>query len=211
MRNINEIIIHCTATRPEWWKTRTANQKVREVKKWHLDRGFNDIGYHYLIDRDGTVVEGRPVARSGAHVRDRNKNTIGISLFGGHGGSENDQFGDHYTSEQEAALRDLIGKLQDRFGNVPVNGHNQYAAKACPCFKVPEWFKGKKTRKSVSQSTTMQAAVGAGLSGAGGVAASVGNLDPTAQYIVLGCAGFAALFLLWIMRERIRKWGAGDR
>ena len=135
MRPITDLIIHCTATRAEWWKTRTANQKVREVRKWHVeDRGWSDIGYHFLIDRDGTVVEGRPVERSGAHTKGHNKGSIGIALFGGHGGSENDLFSDHFTPEQEAALRDLIDKLQSRFGALKVSGHNQYAAKACPCF-----------------------------------------------------------------------------
>lgn len=148
MRNINEIIIHATATRPDWWKSRSSNQKVAEVKRWHVeDRGWSDIGYHYLIDRNGTVINGRPVARVGAHTLGRNKGTIGIALFGGHGGSATDQFDDHFTPEQKEALTTLLREI-DPDGLMKVTGHNDYAPKACPCFKVvdPRLSKKKKRR-----------------------------------------------------------------
>jgi N-acetylmuramoyl-L-alanine amidase len=144
MRKITEIIVHCTATRPDWWAGKRTSDKVREIKRWHVqDRGWSDIGYHFLIDRDGTVAKGRDMARDGAHVQGKNKGTIGISLFGGHGSAETDQFGDHFTPEQDVALRNLIGDLQKQFGLVPVSGHNQYAAKACPGFNAPAWFARK--------------------------------------------------------------------
>lgn len=212
MRPIAELIIHCTATRAEWWKTRTANQKVREVRKWHVeDRGWSDIGYHFLIDRDGTIVEGRPLERSGAHTRGHNKGSIGIALFGGHGGSENDQFGDHFTLDQEVALRGLIDRLQSQFGPLNVSGHNQYDARACPCFRVPEWHRKKPARTSPAQSTTIRAAAGTAVAGAGGVLTALSKLDPTAQYIVLGFSTAALIGLGWIARERLRKWAGGDR
>lgn len=80
-------------------------------------------------------------------------------------------------------------------------------------YPAEEWVTGDdapKPRKK-AQSTTLQAAAGAATAGAGGVATAIGGLDPTAQYIVLGSAAIAALCLLWICRERIRKWGSGDR
>ena len=210
MRSITDLTIHCTATRPEWWKTRSATQKVSEVRKWHVkDNGWSDIGYHFLIDRDGKVVEGRPVERSGAHTKGHNKSSIGIALFGGHGGSENDLFGDHFTPAQEAALRDLIDRLQSQFGSLKVSGHNQYAAKACPCFKVPEWYCKTPTRTSPAQSTTLRAAAGTAVAGAGGVLTALSKLDPAAQYIVLGFACVALIGLGWIARERLRKWAGG--
>jgi len=140
MRPINEIIIHCTATRSDWWATRSTNQKVQEVRKWHLDRGWSDIGYHYLIDRNGNVANGRPLERIGAHVKGHNTGTIGIALFGGHGSSANDKFLDNFTVEQWAALRSLITDLQKRFGDLKISGHNEYAAKACPGFQVQDWI-----------------------------------------------------------------------
>jgi N-acetylmuramoyl-L-alanine amidase len=148
MRKITEIIVHCTATRADWWASKRTSEKVREIKRWHVqDRGWSDIGYHFLIDRDGTVAKGRDIARDGAHVQGKNKGTIGISLFGGHGSAETDKFAQHFTPEQDAALRNLIRDLQASYGKVPVTGHNQYAAKACPGFNVPAWFDAKAAPK----------------------------------------------------------------
>lgn len=142
MRPINEIIVHCTATRPEWWAGRSTLDKVAEVRRWHVqDRGWSDLGYHFLIDRDGTVSAGRPVERIGAHVKAHNTGTIGVSLFGGHGSAETDSFADNFTQEQDAALRKLLSDLGDRYGITTISGHNDYAAKACPGFNVAEWLR----------------------------------------------------------------------
>ena len=141
MRRITGIIVHCTATRPEWWATRSLAQKIAEVRLWHTrDRRWRDIGYHYLIDRDGKVGTGRPVEQTGAHVQGHNTGTIGIALFGGHGSAATDQFADNFTPQQDAALRGLIADLHKRFGPAPVTGHNQYSSKACPGFNAPAWF-----------------------------------------------------------------------
>ena len=142
MRPINEIIVHCTATRADWWAGKRTSEKVAEIKRWHVeDRGWKNIGYHYLIDRDGTVVKGRPIEQVGAHVSGHNTGTIGISLFGGHGSAETDMFHDHFANAQEAALHKLIADLRKRFGIIKISGHNQYAAKSCPGFNVPDWFR----------------------------------------------------------------------
>lgn len=141
MRHIRGIFIHCTATPPDWRKGQSTAAKVAEVKRWHVkERGWSDIGYHYLIDRDGTVATGRPIERDGAHVSGWNNGTIGIALFGGYGGHETDSFGTHYTPDQEGALRDLLKKLKARHGDVWVKGHNEVAAKACPSFDVQRWL-----------------------------------------------------------------------
>lgn len=136
MRQISEIIIHCSATRPEWMSANKTSEKVAEIRRWHMDKGWRDIGYHYLIDRDGTVATGRPVEQTGAHVKGHNTGTIGLCLIGGHGSDKTDQFDDHYTPEQDKALDRLLSNLTGRFGAVPVTGHNQYANKACPGFIV---------------------------------------------------------------------------
>lgn len=141
MRQINEIIIHCTATRPNWWQGKSAEEKVEEVRRWHLDRNWSDVGYHYLIDRNGRIVEGRPLERVGAHVKGHNAGTIGISLFGGHGSSANDNFEDHFTEHQDQSLRRLIDDLRQRFPQITkITGHNDYASKACPGFVVSNWL-----------------------------------------------------------------------
>jgi N-acetyl-anhydromuramyl-L-alanine amidase AmpD len=143
MRHLDEIIVHCTATPATWRQGQTTSAKVAEVRRWHVDeRGWSDIGYHYLIDRDGTVVEGRPLARPGAHVRGHNRNSIGIALFGGHGSAETDAFADNFTPAQDAALRRLLDSLRDQHKTISkVTGHNEYAAKACPGFSVSEWLR----------------------------------------------------------------------
>jgi N-acetylmuramoyl-L-alanine amidase len=147
MRPLHGIIVHCTATTANWWHDKPTSAKVAEVKRWHTlkpphGRGWKDIGYHYLIDRDGTVATGRPLEQVGAHVQGHNTGTIGISLFGGEGSNEKDQFSDHFTQAQDKALRGLISKLKAAHGPLTVTGHNQYAAKACPGFYVPQWFAG---------------------------------------------------------------------
>ena len=142
MRPIDHIIIHCTATPPDWWGKAKTSAKVAEVRRWHKDqRGWSDIGYHYLIDRDGTVAIGRPLERIGAHTRGHNTGSIGIALFGGHGSAETDAFAENFTAAQDAALIALIEELRVRYPAIKrVSGHNEFAAKACPGFNVPKWY-----------------------------------------------------------------------
>ena len=141
MRPINEIIVHCTATRASWWSSRSLGQKIAEVRKWHVnERGWSDIGYHFLIDRNGKVGAGRPLHKVGAHVVGHNSGTIGISLFGGYEAAASDNFMENFTSAQDAALRQLIQDLRSRFSINRITGHNQYANKACPGFSVGAWY-----------------------------------------------------------------------
>jgi hypothetical protein len=214
-RQIDEIIIHCAATRPDWMQGQTAEAKRDEIRRWHKDRGWRDIGYHYFIDRNGRTVAGRPLQEAGAHTKGHNSKSIGICLAGGHGSSENDAFLDNYTFEQEQALRVLINELKVRIPGIKkITGHNQYAAKACPGFNVPRWLANqppKPVRTSAVQSKTMQASA-ISIGGALGTAGSViGGLDQYAQYIVLGFVGVVVLAALFIMRERLKKWADGDR
>jgi len=142
MRPVSEVVIHCSATRPEWMDKRATSEKVAAIRNWHMqDRGWKNIGYHYLIDRNGTVATGRPVEQVGAHVQGHNTGTIGVCLIGGHGSSETDRFDEHFTVSQDKALRTLLADLKrSHKGIVKISGHNQYAAKACPGFNVPTWY-----------------------------------------------------------------------
>ena len=116
------------------------SEKVAEIRRWHLANGWADIGYHFCIDRDGTVLAGRPLEKPGAHVRGRNSTTIGVCLFGAHGAGADDDFFDHFTPAQDDAVRRLMKNLQGRFGPLKVSGHNEYAAKGCPGFRVAKWL-----------------------------------------------------------------------
>lgn len=223
MRPINEIIVHCTDTRPNWWADRTSIEKVAEVRRWHVeDRGWSDIGYHYLIDRDGTVVEGRPLDCVGAHVKGHNAGTVGISLFGGHGGTATDDFLDNFTEDQERALSNLILKLQNDYPAITkISGHNQYANKACPTFSVPAWREGarkvqsapsvQEQRTSPTQSRTVQASTVQVVTGISGAVGALQALSGTAQIIALGGAVLVILLGMFIMRERMKAWAAGWR
>lgn len=141
MRPLTGIIVHCTATRPEWFSGRPLAAKIAEVRRWHMqDRGWSDIGYHFLIDRDGKVGTGRPIEKVGAHTRGQNTGTIGICLIGGYGSAADDQFNENFTLGQQEALLDLIADLRRKYGNLTLAGHNNFASKACPGFNVGRWF-----------------------------------------------------------------------
>jgi len=217
MRKLDEIIVHCTATRPNWWENRSAEEKVREVRDWHVSgNGWSDIGYHWLIDTDGTVVAGRPEDKAGAHCRGHNSNSIGIALFGGHGSTKTDRFEDNFTPAQDKALRRLIADLHGRYPTIQkVSGHNEYANKACPGFQVKPWLEKKKPSKqrtSIAQSKTIQASQVTKIAGAATpVVGALAGLE-WQSILVLGALAVIILTATGVIDlERIKKWNAGDR
>ena len=135
-----EIILHASATRPEWLKSRPLSRKIAEITSWHRARKFRTIGYHWIIDRSGEVLPGRPETEQGAHVKGHNRNTLGICLIGGFGGAATDKFNDHFTAAQRIALTDLIADIQTRHKITKLSGHNEYANKGCPCFDARSEF-----------------------------------------------------------------------
>lgn len=130
MRELKEIILHCTATKEG------QDYSVEQVRKWHLDRGFNDIGYHFLIRLDGTVEAGRPLETVGAHCKGHNANSIGIAYVGGL--DKNGRPKDTRTLPQKESMRRLVHDLKQCFPRLEVHCHNEYSTKACPCFSVSE-------------------------------------------------------------------------
>ena len=134
---VTEVILHCADTRPDWMNGRPLSEKVAEIRRWHVQqRGWRDIGYHWVIDRDGKVASGRREAEIGAHVEGHNRGTIGICLLGGFGASADDPFAKNFTAAQAAAAKRLIAEIKGRTVILKVSGHNDYAAKECPGFKV---------------------------------------------------------------------------
>jgi len=132
MRDISHIIIHCSAT-PEG-----RDVKAEEIKQWHLDKGWSDIGYHYVIELDGCVQLGRPLDREGAHTIGRNHDSIGVCYVGGMD-KDMKEPKDTRTQAQLVALRSLLIDLLRKFETPQISGHNQHSSKACPSFDVPEW------------------------------------------------------------------------
>ncbi len=129
MRKINDIIIHCTAT-PQGREV-----TIDELRRWHRQRGFADVGYHYLVHLDGTVEAGRPLAKAGAHCLGHNAHSIGIAYAGGCR-SDGTTPADTRTPAQRTALQKLTLQLLRQYPGAGVHGHNDYAAKACPSFSV---------------------------------------------------------------------------
>ena len=97
MRQINLLVIHCSATKENHWFT------LQALEASHRKRGFNGIGYHYYVRQSGEVVNTRPLSRIGVHAKGYNRNSIGICHEGGLDKTEKSK--DTPTPEQRAALR----------------------------------------------------------------------------------------------------------
>ena len=132
MRQIEEIIIHCSAT-PEG-----RNVTVKDIDAWHRQRGFQCIGYHFVIYLDGSVHEGRKEELIGAHCSGHNGKSIGVCYIGGL--DRNGKPKDTRTDAQKKSLTELIRTLKTRFPQASIHGHNEFANKACPCFDVRKEF-----------------------------------------------------------------------
>lgn len=131
MRLINKIIIHCAAT-PEG-----KNYTIGQIDNWHRQRGFRCIGYHFVIYRDGSVHEGRPLEQIGAHTTGHNAHSIGICYIGGCA-ADGKTPKDTRTAEQRKAIKRLVKQLLAKYPGATVHGHNEFANKACPSFDVSE-------------------------------------------------------------------------
>lgn len=137
MRTIDEIIIHCSDTYANMDTT------AADIDRWHKERGWEKIGYHYVIRRSGKVEPGRDLFQMGAHCYGHNEHSVGICLVGGKGEDGGPE--DNFTPEQKAAARKLVRDLKFDWPILSVVGHNHYnKAKACPCFDVREILKDEK-------------------------------------------------------------------
>ena len=135
MREITEIILHCSAT----WSKQDIG--AAEIKRWHTlpepqGRGWKDIGYHYVIRRNGKVEDGRPLEQAGAHCTNHNQNSIGICMVGGGPNGEDTYF----TDAQYESLAGLLRKLRKRWPMASIHGHKEFAQKACPVFDVKQFL-----------------------------------------------------------------------
>lgn len=134
-RTIREIIIHCAAT-PEG-----RDYTVEDIRKWHKQQDWSDIGYHYVIYRNGSIHEGRNVDIAGAHCVNHNANSIGICYIGGvatNGKTPKDT----RTLTQRAALLSLLNELRQLYPNAKIYGHRDFEPrKACPSFDAKTEYK----------------------------------------------------------------------
>ena len=127
MRKIKEIIIHCTACKPD--------KSPQAIKREHIqDNGWKDVGYHFLIDANGHIWRGRDVSEVGAHCTGRNANSIGIAYIGGL--NSDNKPANTMNKEQMISMFRLTESLKLAFGlrYDDIKLHNEFANKACPCF-----------------------------------------------------------------------------
>ncbi len=140
-RSTHYIVLHCSATRAK------QNVGAAEIRQWHLKNGWRDIGYHYVVQRDGTVEAGRPENDVGSHVKGHNSTTLGICLVGGLN-NVTARPEDNFTTEQKLSAVKLIKELVKRYPKATVLGHRDLSPdkngngtierdewlKDCPCF-----------------------------------------------------------------------------
>lgn len=134
MRTITEIIVHSTAT-PSGMKA-----TAKDIDKWHRLRGYDCIGYHFVVLHDGTIQAGRAVATIGAHCKGHNENTIGVAYVGGLNSSK--QSADTRTQAQKTSLTALIKALISQYPTIKkISGHRDYCNTACPSFDAKNEYK----------------------------------------------------------------------
>ncbi len=125
--DIKEIIIHCSAT------PNGREDTAEDIHRWHLARNWDGIGYHYVIEVKGKLVQGRPDYWTGSHAKGHNKNSIGICMIGT----------DEYNLDQWSILDNLLRKLSANYPNAKIIGHNEISNKTCPGFDVQWWLNNK--------------------------------------------------------------------
>ncbi|MBY5970815.1 N-acetylmuramoyl-L-alanine amidase [Ferrimonas balearica] len=131
---VREAILHCCAINTGQFKHMTPLQVFTTVNQWHMERGWrNGFGYHGLFMPDGTFFEGRPFKMIGAHCIERNRGSLGFLLIESTKIKRIGTFGDYFTEAQRLAVK---AKLAEIPGLEKVSGHNDYAPKLCPGFKV---------------------------------------------------------------------------
>lgn len=127
-------MVHCADTPP------SMDIGAKEIRDWHLAKGWQDIGYHFVIRRDGTLETGRPQDSVGSHVKGYNGVSVGICLVGGRA-SHGTEAETNFTLEQMSTLVDCIHRLRKAYPDAAVVGHNQLnPGKACPSFDVPSFL-----------------------------------------------------------------------
>lgn len=130
------LVVHCSATPPK------LDIGANEIRGWHKAKGWADIGYHYVIRRNGSVEPGRPENQVGSHVKNHNSNSLGICLVGGTDARQKPQ--DNFTPAQWASLQTLLMRLLAKYPGAKILGHRDFpdVHKACPCFDAIKWAQG---------------------------------------------------------------------
>ena len=126
------IVIHCAATKA------SMDIGLKEIRKWHVqDNGWRDVGYHYIIRRNGEVELGRSNRDTGAHAAGYNHKSVSVCMVGGM--AEDNSAENNFTPHQWVALIMEIKKLSETYPDAKIIGHNEISEKECPSFDVQQW------------------------------------------------------------------------
>lgn len=121
MRHVDKLIVHCSDS------DHLSHDNYETIKKWHVDeRGFNDVGYHFMIFKNGAIKKCRPLYKPGAHCKGQNKNSIGVCVTGKN----------EFSKDQFISLKLLYDNLKWYFGDIKAYGHRDFSDKTCPNFEV---------------------------------------------------------------------------
>lgn len=135
-RPVNRLFIHCAATPP------TMDIGAKEIRKWHKDKGWSDIGYHWVIRRNGKIEDGRPINKVGAHVKGYNTGSLAICMIGGVDIEMNPT--PNFTDKQWHTLELMVRSIKAQIPHITIHGHNEFDhGKACPSFSVQNWLESK--------------------------------------------------------------------
>lgn len=135
MRKINKIIVHCSATREE------QDVKTETIRDWHVNGNhWKDIGYHYIVELDGSIHKGRDESITGAHCSGHNADSIGVCYVGGVA-KDGKTPKDTRTEAQKQSLLKLLKELKAKYPNATIHGHREFAAKVCPSFDAKYEYK----------------------------------------------------------------------
>jgi|TARA_A100000171_G_scaffold19872_1_gene18264 N-acetylmuramoyl-L-alanine amidase len=126
------IVIHCSATKPNM------DIGLQEIRKWHVnENGWRDVGYHYIVRRNGEIELGRSNRDTGAHAAGYNHKSISMCMVGGM--AEDNSAENNFTDKQWLATLDLVKQLKVDYPDADVIGHNEISKKECPSFDVKKW------------------------------------------------------------------------
>ena len=126
------IFVHCSATKAGM------DIGLREIRQWHKEQGWLDVGYHFIIRRDGTLEEGRPIDVVGSHVKDWNSKSVGVCLVGGI--DDKGKFAANFTPAQMQTLKEKLEDLKALYPQAVIKAHHDVAPKACPSFDLGRWL-----------------------------------------------------------------------
>tara|TARA_B100001059_G_C17766433_1_gene545866 strand:+ start:821 stop:1255 length:435 start_codon:yes stop_codon:yes gene_type:complete len=130
----NKIIIHCSATKP------SMDTDATDIDRWHRERGWLKIGYHFVIKRDGTIEEGRNVDEVGAHAKGHNSTSVSVCMIGGVSEDDVQVAENNFMDSQWTSLESVVDTLVHKYPDADVIGHNDISDKECPSFNVGEWY-----------------------------------------------------------------------